>query len=241
MYMRNMFLLFSLALLAFAGLLSACADGPASSPAPGLATPRSTGVPLSPVSTITLPDEGVAATIPVGPTADITVESGSAKQLTFIGADTRSISSNSYALPYRKKGNAITISFGQVLAEALEITLPARSHLTVTLTTGNVSVENFQSQVTVALTSGTIQLKKFAPHGISTITVQSGTIDVTFVKQAACRLNARTDFGAIISGYPAIPEKRSGMQAQAAGVIGNDADSGVDLTTNSGSISFEPA
>ncbi len=244
MCMRNKFLLFSIAFLLSLSLLSACVGDPASSTTattqPTSTTQRNTGAPASPVSTITLPNEGVAATIPVGSKPDITVESGSAKQLTLLGSDTHSISSDSYALPYRKKGNAVSINFGQTIAQPIKVTIPAQSTLTVTLTAGNVIVENIQGQVTITLTNGTIQLKNFTPYATSTITVQSGTIDATFAKQTSCDLNAQTEFGAIVSGYAAIREKRSSMKAQASGIIGHGSSTIVNLTTSYGSISIGP-
>ncbi len=241
MYMRNKFLLFSITFLLSLSLLSACASGPASpTTATTSITPHNTGAPASPVSTITLPDEGVAATIPMGSKPDITVESGSAKQLTLLGSNTQSISSDSYALPYRKKGNAVSINFGQTIAQPIKLTIPAQSTLTVTLTAGNVVVENIQGQVTITLTSGTIQLKNFTPHATSTITAQSGTIGATFAKQASCDLNAQTNFGAIVSGYATIREKRSSMKAQASGIIGHGSSTIVNLTTSYGSISIGP-
>jgi hypothetical protein len=57
-------------------------------------------------------------------------------QLTIIGANTQSISSNSYALPYRKKGQAIDLNFGQTIPH-MQITIPIQATLTVTLTAGN--------------------------------------------------------------------------------------------------------
>lgn len=228
-------------LLPFLCLLSACASGPA---APARSSTNSTSKPASPVGTaptITLPAEGVAATIPVGPQPEIFVESGSAKQLTFVGSAARSISTNLYALPYKKEGNKVYISFGQTIDQALVIQIPRQASLTVTLTEGNVSVETIQGAVNITLTGGTINLKNFTPQGTDTIQTGSGTIGVTFAKNASCSLKAQTNFGAITSGYATISEKRSGQKAEASGTIRGGTGATVSLTVDHGSISLGPA
>lgn len=237
---RKAALRLSVILLLFLCLLSACASGPATSTSTST-TSGSTSGPASPASTITLPDEGVAATIPVGPQPEISVEGGSARQLTFVGSDTPSISTNLYALPYKKKGNTVDISFAQPLSQALEIQIPRGASLTVTLTEGNVVVNTIQGLVNVTLTSGTIRLTNFTPHGTDTIQTESGLIDVTFAKDASCSLKAQTNFGTIISGYAAISARRSGERANASGTIRNGSGATVNLTVGSGSITLGPA
>lgn len=229
----------SLILLASLCLLSACAGGPA---APAhTARPTSTPLPASPVPTFALPAVGVAATIPVGPAPEITVESGSAKQLTFIGSDTQSISTNLYALPYKLDGNRVYITFSQPLSQALEIHIPRAATLTVTLTEGNVTVDTIQGPVNITLTSGTIQLKNFTPRGKETIQTESGLIDVTFAPNAACKLKAQTNFGTIVSSYATINMQRDGEKAQAAGIIKNGAGASVNLIVGTGTITLGPA
>jgi hypothetical protein len=237
---RNASLCLSVTLLSFLCLLSACAGGFTS---PVSTAPGSTSKPTSPTSTqptLSLPDEGVAATIPVNPKPDIFVEGGSAEQLTFVGTDTKNISTNLYALPYKKKGNRVDISFGQPLGQALEIQIPRESNLTVTLTEGNVTVTTLQGPVDIHLTNGTIHLKDFTPSGTNTIQTESGTIDVTFAKDASCSLKAQTSFGTIVSGYAAISGKRNGEADEASGSIRNGSKTTVTLTVGSGSITLGP-
>lgn len=235
---RTIALLLSVFLLLLLSLLSACTSGSASSTS---STPtRTSGTPL-PKSTLSLPDEGVAATVPVGAHPDIVVESGNASQLTLVGADTENLSTTSYAIPYKKKGNQVLINFGQTISQPIEIQMPRAANLTVTLTAGNVVVDSIQGQVAITLNNGTIQVKNFTPHGTSTIEAQSGTINVTFAKKASCSLKIQTDFGAIVSGYPAIKEKRNNMKAEASGTISNGDGATVKLTTGYGSITIGPA
>lgn len=229
----------SLVLLASLCLLNACAGGPTSPT--HTATSTSTPLPASPVPTFALPAVGVAAIIPVGSAPEITVESGSAKQLTFIGSDTRSISTNLYALPYKKDGNRVYITFSQPLSQALEIHIPRAATLTVTLTEGNVTVDALQGPLNITLTSGTIHLKNFTPRGKDTIQTGSGLIDVTFAKDAACNLKAQTNFGTIVSGYATISMQRDGEKAQAAGIIKNGSGASVNLIVGAGTITLGPA
>ncbi len=244
---RRMSLWLASVCVVFCCLLGACMGGPGST-SPGSSAALATqeayarlNASVVPTSTFTLPDAGVAASIPVSSHPDITVESGNATHLTFVGAATQTISTNLYALPYAKKANAVTISFGQNIGQALVITIPRQASLSVTLTTGNVVVESVQGQVDVTLASGTIQLKNFSPRGTDTLSIKSGTIGVTFAQDASCSLKAQTDFGAIVSGYASIAEKRTGMRAEAAGSIHGGTGAIVSLATVYGSISIGPA
>jgi hypothetical protein len=227
-------------------LLSACTSGsnPSTGPASvsGSVSPTNSSVSEVPSSdpTVNLPDTGVAATIPVGPNPNVTVMSGSATQLTFIGSDTSSISTNLYALPYDKEGTNVIINFGQTIAHALEIKIPQKASLTINLTNGNLIVDSFNGQIGVTMTSGTIQIKNFTPYGTNTIVTQNGTIAATFTKNASCSLKAQTSFGAVVSGYTAISEKRTGMKAEASGTLNSGTGATVNLTTGYGSITIGP-
>jgi len=234
---KTSFILAGMLLLAVS-LLSACAASPASSTS---STPGKTTGTASTKAALVLPDQGVAASIPVGLNPEIVVESGNATQLTFIGSDTENLSTGSYAIPYKKKGNKLLINFGQTLGQPMEIKLPYETNLTVTLTSGNVTVDTIQGQVVVSVNNGTIHLKNFTPRGTDTIETRTGTIEATFAQNASCQLKAQTQFGAIVSGYPAIKEKRDGMKAEASGTISNGSGAMVTLTTESGSITIGPA
>lgn len=230
----------SLTLLLLLTLLTACAGGP-SSPTPAANSTHEPTTPRSVVPTSSQPAEGVAATIPAGSHPEIDVESGSAAQLTFIGSDTTNISTNVYSLPYKKKGNRITISFGQAISQALEITIPRQANLTVTVTEGNVTVENLQGSLNVTLTRGTIHIKKLTPRGINTIQTENGTIDLTLAPSASCHLKAQTSFGAVISGYPTLTEKRDGEGDQVNGVLHDGSQTNVNLIVHYGTITIGPA
>jgi hypothetical protein len=230
----------SLALLLLLFLLPACGGTPSSPTSTRADSTYEPATPHSTVAMLTPPDEGVAATIPAGLQPEIAVDSGSAKLLTFVGADTTNISTNLYALPYKKKGNQVTISFGQTISQALEIQIPRRASLTVTVTEGNVRVENFQGTLNVTLTRGTIQLHNMLPRGVNTIQTENGTIDLTLAQSAACHLSAQTRFGAIVSAYPALSAQRSGEGALVNGVLHGGAQTTVNLIVHYGSITIGP-
>lgn len=232
---------FSLVLLFFLCLLSACANGPTTPAQTSAGSTVGPALPTSTVPTISLPNDGVAASIPLEPNPEIFVQGGSATQLTFVGMDTTNISTTTYALPYKKQGNKIYVEFGQALAPALEIHIPRQAQLTVTLTEGNVTVNNLQGPANITLTSGTIHLKNFTPHGTSILQTKSGTIDVTLAKDASCSLTAQTSFGTIVSGYPTLHEKRSGETDSATGSINHGAGTTLNLSVNYGSITIGPA
>lgn len=241
LYSGKASLRFFVCLSALCCLLSACSSGPFSqTPTYSIATPNVTSGPPSPAPTIVLPDEGVAANIPVSANPNIFVASGNAKQLTFIGTDTKSIATNLYAMDYLKEGNTTIVNFGQSLSQPLEIMIPRGANLTVKMNNGNVTVDSLQGQVSITLVSGTIQLKNFTPHGTGTIETKSGTIDVTFAKNASCNLTAQTNFGTIVSNYPAISQKRTGTKVEAAGMISNSSRTTVNLKVTYGSITLSP-
>lgn len=241
-FSRCAFIRFSVLLLALLCMLSACINAPDSHTSTSSTTTlNNTGGPPAPAPTINLPDEGVAATIPIGANPKIFVASGNAAMLTFIGSNTQSISTNLYSLPYVKHGNTVIINFGQSIGQPLQITIPRTASLSVTLNNGNVVVDSLQGQTSLTLnTSGTIHLKNFIPHGINKIQTKSGTIDVTFAKNASCSLKAQTSFGAIISAYSAISAQRSGMTAAASGTLNNGSGATVNLTVGYGSITIGP-
>ena len=238
---RKVLLRFLVPLLSFLCLLSACASGPVAPPHAGPTSPGASTSPVATAPTISLPDDGVAATIPVRPNPEIFVESGSAKQLTFVGSDTTSISTKTYSLPYKKAGDKVYINFGQTIGQPLVIQIPRKASLTVTLTEGNVSVETIQGSVNITLTGGTISLKNFTPQGTDTLQTENGTIDITFAKDASCSLKAQTSFGAITSGYAAIRATRNGEKASASGTIRGGSGATVNLTVDHGSITIGPA
>ncbi len=122
----------------------------------------------------------------------------------------------------------------------MQITIPIQATLTVTLTAGNMTIDNLQGQLTVTLGSGTIHVTHFTPTGTSAITTGSGTIDVTFTPLAACQLTAQTAFGSIVSRYPSIQPLRNGMQSHASGTLGSPKNTSVQLKVTDGSISLGP-
>ncbi|HET8840269.1 MAG TPA: hypothetical protein VFN35_02325, partial [Ktedonobacteraceae bacterium] len=84
---RNVALLLSIISFLLIYPLSSCADNPASSIPSTPVQGNSQGA-ITPGSTLALPSEGVAAIVPVSSHPNIIVQSGSAVQLTFVGADT---------------------------------------------------------------------------------------------------------------------------------------------------------
>jgi Putative adhesin len=211
-------------------ILSACASTPTSS----------TYTPAS-IDSTSASNVGDTSYIVVGPQPKIIVKSVSAAQLTFVASDTqKNISTNGFSLPYQKQGNTVTIDFGEAVMQSLEIKIPRASNLSVTLGSGNIVVNSLQGQVAMTLTNGTIHLKNFTPLGTNTITSKSGTIDVSFANKSSFHLNAQTKFGAIVSRYAAISEKRSGMQDEASGPIGNGSGATVNLQGEYGSITIGP-
>ena len=232
--MRFIFLS-SLCLVAL--VLSACASTPASS------TPVGTNAnPTSNADSTSTANVGDSSYIVVGPRPEIIVKSENAAQLTFVGSDTqKNISTDRFSLPYKKEGNKVTIDFGEAVVQSLEIKVPLEANLNVVLANGNVVVNSIQGQVAMTLGNGTIHIKNFTPMGKNTIQAKNGTIDVTFANKSSCSLNAQTNFGAVVSHYPAISEKRSGMQDQASGTIGSGSGATVNLVGGYGSITFGPA
>lgn len=231
----------SILLFALVCLFSACGG---SSLSVKQSTPSTQRNPVSTAGTAVpayTADSGVAASIPVGTDPNIAVESGNATQLTFVGSDTTSVSTDLYAFPYKKEGNTIVINFGQTIAQALTISMPRQANLTVTLSDGNVTIDTIQGQVSVTLASGTVQIKNFTPRKTDTIETRSGSISVTFTHDASFTLKAQTNFGAIVSGYSAISEKRSGMQASASGTVNKGSAATVSLSVGYGSITLGPA
>ncbi len=170
------------------------------------------------------------------------MKSENAAQLTFVGSDTqKNISTDRFSLPYKKAGNKVTIDFGEAVVQNLEIKVPREANLNVILANGNVVVSSIQGQVTMTLANGTIHMHNFTPLGTSTIQSKNGTIDATFNNKTSCILKAQTNFGAIVSHYSAISEKRSGNQANASGIIGNSSGATVNLVGRYGSITIGPA
>jgi hypothetical protein len=216
--------------------ISCANDSSANIPAPTVSNNAST----TSSQTETGMDDEVAATIQTGTKPKIVVKGENAALLTFVGTDTQSISSGTLALPYKKEGNTVTIDFGKTITQELEIKIPHQASLSVVLANGNVVIETIQGQVGVTLTSGTIRVKNFTPGGTNTIATKNGTIDVTFATKASCSLKARTDFGAITSGYSAIHEQRNASRSEASGKIGNDSETTVNLTAGYGSITIGP-
>jgi hypothetical protein len=192
------------------------------------------------VPTLSLPDDGVAASIPLEPDPEIFVQGASATQLTFVGMNTTSISTTTYALPYKKQGKKIYIQFSQALTPSLEVHIPQKGQLTVMFTEGNVTVNNLQGPANITLASGTIHVKSFTPHGTSILQTKSGTIDVTLAKAASCSLTAQTSFGTIVSSYPTLHEKRSGETDKASGSINHGTGAILNLSVDYGSITIGP-
>ena len=201
-------------------------------------TPTSSTYPTTSAST---PSVGDTSYIVVGPQPKIIVKSVSAAQLTFVASDTqKNISTNGFSLPYQKQGNTVTIDFGEAVVQSLEIKIPRATNLNVTLGSGNIVVNSLQGQVTMTLANGTIRLKNFTPLGTNTITSKSGTIDVSFAHNSSFRIKAQTGFGTIVSRYSTLTEKRSGMQDEASGTIGNGSRATVNLVGGYGSIVLGP-
>lgn len=193
------------------------------------------GEAAQPVATPTI-SEGDALHILVSTRPQILVK-GKNAVLSFLGSDAQqTISTERMSLPYTKVGNKVTIDFGETVIQNLTIRIPRESDLSVMLANGSVTTDTIQGQVVTQLGSGTIHLKNFTPRGRSMLKTQNGTIDVHFARQISCNLHAQTGFGAISSGYPTITEKRSGMQAEASGMIGNAAGTMVNLVVGYGSI-----
>ncbi|MBA2395401.1 MAG: DUF4097 family beta strand repeat protein [Ktedonobacteraceae bacterium] len=219
-------LLSSLCLIMF--ILSACESTPAIS--------AYTSTDSTPASSV-----GDTSYIVVGPDPEIIVKSASAAQLTFVASDTqKNISTNGFSLPYTKQGNTVTIDFGETVVHPLEIKIPHAANLSVTLGSGNIVVNSLQGRVAMTLANGTIHMKNFTPLGTDTITSKSGTIDVSFAQNASFHLKAQTKFGAIVSRYSTISQKRSGMQANAVGTIGQASHTMVNLIGEYGSITIGP-
>jgi hypothetical protein len=217
-------------------ILSACAGTPDAS--------TSIGSSAYPTSSTDNPAAGNAedsSYIVVGPKPEIIVKSENAALLTFVGSDTqKNISTNGFSLPYKKVGNTVTIDFGQAVVESLEIKIPSEANLDIILASGNISVNSIHGQLAMTLGSGTIHIKDFSPLGKNTIQSKNGTIDVTFDAKTSCNFKAQTNFGAVISHYAAISDKRSGMQDEASGTIGNGSGAMVNLVGRYGSITFGP-
>jgi hypothetical protein len=217
-------------------ILSACASTPASSTYTATST-----YPTSSTDNTTTGNTEDSSYIVVGPRPEIIVKSENAAQLTFVGSDTqKNISTDRFSLPYKKEGNKVTIDFGEAVVQSLEIKVPREANLNIILANGNVVVSSIQGQLAMTLASGTIQIKNFAPMGKNTIQSKNGTIDVTFADKSSCSLKAQTNFGAIVSRYSAINEKRSGMQDQASGTIGSGSGATVNLVGGYGSITIGP-
>jgi hypothetical protein len=226
----HLVLLSSLCLLVLT--LNACASAPTSGTYPTTSTDSS-------ASTASVGDTSY---IVVGPQPKIIVRSVSAAQLTFVASDTqKNISTNQFSLPYQKQGNTVTIDFGEAVVQNLEIKIPREANLSVTLGRGNIVVNSLQGQVTMTLANGTIHLKNFTPLGTNTITSKSGTIDVSFAHNSSFSIKAQTRFGAIVSRYSTLTEKRSGMQDEASGTIGNGSRATINLMGGYGSITLGPA
>jgi hypothetical protein len=223
----HLVLLSSLCLLVLT--LSACATTPVSSTYPTASSASTASV-------------GDSSYIVVGPQPKIIVKSASAAQLTFVASDTqKNISTNQFSLPYQKQGNTVTIDFGEAVVQSLEIKIPAEANLSVTLGSGNIVVNSLKGQVVMTLANGTIHLKNFTPLGTNMITSKSGTIDVSFAHNSSFHLKAQTKFGAIVSRYSTLSEKRSGMQDEASGTIGNSSGATVNLMGGYGSITLGPS
>lgn len=180
------------------------------------------------------------STIPVEANPDIIIKSVNANQLSFIGTNQQSITADTHTFAYEKEGNSVTIDLGETVEKPLEIQIPREANLTIHLENGNIAIDTLQGQVSIALISGTISVKNFTPSGINEITTKSGTIDVTFTEQATCNLTAHTNFGAIVSNYTEITEKRDKMKSNAEGIIGKESDINVNLAAESGSITLGP-
>ena len=218
-------------------ILNACASTPASNTYTG-----TSAYPTSSTDSTSAGNAEDSSYIVVGPKPEIIVKSENAAQLTFVGSDTqKNISTARFSLPYKKEGNKVTIDFGEAVVQNLEIKVPRAANLDVILAAGNVVVNSIQGQLTMMLANGTIRIKDFTPLGKNTIQSKNGTIDVSFADKSSCSLKAQTKFGAIISRYAAISEKRSGMQDQASGTIGNGSGAMVNLVGGYGSITLGPA
>jgi Putative adhesin len=217
-------------------LLSACASTPASS------TYTTSAYPTSSTNNTSAANAADSSFIVVGPRPDIIVKSENAAQLTFVGSDTQqNISTDRFSLPYKKQGNKVTIDFGEAVVQNIEIKVPRAANLTVILPSGNVVVASIQGQVAMTLGSGTIHIMNFSPIGTNTIQSKSGTIDVSFANKTSCSLKAQTNFGAIVSHYAAISEKRNANEVAASGVIGIGSGALVNLIVKYGSITLGPA
>jgi hypothetical protein len=179
---------------------------------------------------------GDTSYIPVSANPEITVKSENVVQLTLTGTDTQSISTAQLALPYTKDGNKITIDFGQTVVQPLEIKIPRAANLNLTVANGNVIIDTIQGQIVTTLNSGTIKIKNFTPSGTNNIQTKNGTIDVAFGDTTSCNVQAQTNFGAIVSSYATISQKRNAMKATASGTIGNSSGTTVNLTVGYGSI-----
>ncbi len=217
-------------------ILSACAGTPTSS-----TSTAASAYPASSTDNTSAGNVGDSSYIVVGPRPEIIVKSENAAQLTFVGSDTqKNISTDRFSLPYKKAGNKVTIDFGEAVVQSLEIKVPREANLNVILANGNVVVNSIQGQVAMTLASGTIHIKNFTPLGKTTIQSKNGTIDVTFANKSSCSLKAQTNFGAIVSRYSAISEKRNGMQDEASGTIGSGSGATVNLVGGYGSITIGP-